>query len=155
LGAAEDGPLTLSMRFTFRAHERLRLPADFARARRQGRKRVGRFLVVWTYGRPESPPRAARLGISVGRRSGGAVQRNLFKRRIREIFRLDKARFARGWDFVVAPRLGQTPGGFPPPFDALRADLLSLAGAPGARSRPGPPDRAESRPAGTRPQDFS
>jgi len=113
------------LRLTFRAHERLRRPADFARARRQGSKRVGRHLVVWCFRRAETPPRATRLGLVVGRRHGGAVQRNLFKRRLRETFRQNKERWPRGLDVVVSPKATGA-ADFPPGFDALKSDLLSL-----------------------------
>lgn len=99
---------------------------DFSRARRQGRRRAGRHLLLWTFFRKETPPRAARLGIVVGRRHGIAVRRNLFKRRLRETFRLNKERFPRGWDFVVTPRNVEKPGVFPASYRELSEDFLSL-----------------------------
>lgn len=111
------------MKSTFRAHERLRRRADFLQARKSGRKRVGRCLVVWAYRRADVPARATRLGVTVSRRDGGAVQRNLFKRRLREIFRLQKQAAPRGWDLLVAPKR-QTP--FPPDYAPLREDFWEL-----------------------------
>lgn len=99
---------------------------DFSRARRQGRRKAGRHLLLWTFHREETPPRAARLGIVVGRRHGIAARRNLFKRRLRETFRLNKERFPRGWDFVVTPRNAEKPTAFPAPLRELTADLLAL-----------------------------
>ncbi|MGQ0645462.1 MAG: ribonuclease P protein component [Elusimicrobiota bacterium] len=113
-------------RFTFRAHERLRRPDDFTRARRQGRRRAGRCLVVWLYRRAERPPRAVRLGVVVSRRNGGAALRNRFKRRLRDVFRLNKHGLARGWDVVAAPRTDLPADTFPPPYEDLRADFLDL-----------------------------
>ena len=49
-----------------------------------------------------------RLGVSVGRRVGGSVQRNRIKRLLREAFRLARAEFPLGYDIVLVP-LG--PGG--------------------------------------------
>ena len=49
-----------------------------------------------------------RLGVSVGRRVGGSVQRNRIKRLLREAFRLARAEFPPGYDIVLVP-LG--PGG--------------------------------------------
>ena len=45
-----------------------------------------------------------RFGISVSRRFGRAVQRNLLKRCIREGIRRNKALWPVGWDVVVHPR---------------------------------------------------
>jgi ribonuclease P protein component len=111
------------MKHTFRAHERLRRRTDFLRARREGRKRVGRLLVVWVFRRRDAPPRASRLGIMVSRRDGGAVQRNLFKRRVREAFRLGKHAAPRGWDILAAPKR-QT--AFPPEYAPLREEFWEL-----------------------------
>ena len=113
--------------FSFRPHERLKKREDFLRARREGTKRTGRLLLVWTLRRGETPARAARLGIVVGRKHGGAVQRNLFKRRVREIFRLNKEAIPRGWDLVVMPKAAaRGQDRFPPAHDDLRADFLEL-----------------------------
>lgn len=43
----------------------------------------------------------ARLGISIGRSSGGAVRRNRLKRLIREAWRRSYDRIPRGYDYVV------------------------------------------------------
>jgi ribonuclease P protein component len=126
------------MNFTFRAHERLSRAEDFARVRHKGVKRVGRCLVVWLYRRREDPPRATRLGIAVGRRHGGAVQRNLFKRRVRNIFRLEKHALARGYDIQIAPKSSGADPRFPRDYAALREDFLRLT----ATMRAGPQPRS-------------
>ena len=46
----------------------------------------------------------ARLGLTVPRAVGGAVVRNRIKRRLREAFRLHRARIAPQWDIVLNPR---------------------------------------------------
>ena len=114
------------IRATFRRFERMSRQGDFVLARREGRRRAGKHLMVWARSRGEVPPRAARLGLVVGRKHGIAARRNLFKRRLREVFRLNKERFTRGWDFVVSPR---TPGkgkAFPPAYQELKVDFLRL-----------------------------
>jgi len=89
---------------------------------------VGSALVFWAYRRPEALVPAARVGIVVGRKSGGAAERNLFKRRVREVFRKNKHRLGRGWDVVAAPKFpGKTPSRFPPPYEAVEKDFLGLA----------------------------
>ncbi|HEX43087.1 MAG TPA: ribonuclease P protein component [Phycisphaerales bacterium] len=45
----------------------------------------------------------ARLGVSVGRYSGGSVVRNRLKRLIREAFRQNQGRLAGGYDYLVMP----------------------------------------------------
>ena len=47
-----------------------------------------------------------RLGLAVSRKTGNAVVRNQWKRRIREAFRLQRTLLPRGLDIVVRPRKG-------------------------------------------------
>ena len=47
-----------------------------------------------------------RLGLIVGRRHGGAVQRNRLKRVLREAFRLSQHDLPAGYDLVCTPRVG-------------------------------------------------
>ena len=45
-----------------------------------------------------------RVGITVSKKLGHAVVRNRVRRRLREVYRLNEARFAPGWDIVVVAR---------------------------------------------------
>jgi ribonuclease P protein component len=71
---------------------RLSRSAEFDRVYRQGRSAGGRFLVLYAFARPEEDQPASaeatepRLGVSVGRRVGGAVERTEIKRLLREAF---------------------------------------------------------------------
>ena len=47
---------------------------------------------------------ANRVGITVGKKLGHAVVRNRIRRRLREVYRLNEARFTPGWDIVVVAR---------------------------------------------------
>ena len=43
----------------------------------------------------------SRLGVSAGRSAGGAVERNRFKRLVREVFRQNREQIPAGLDYVV------------------------------------------------------
>ncbi len=63
-----------------------------------------------------------RLGISISRRVGNAVLRNLWKRRIREAFRLQQHQLPNSVDLVVRPRKGATPD-----FQAIERSIRKLS----------------------------
>lgn len=63
---------------------RLHARAEFLAVQSEGRRVSGRYLTM--LGRPNGRDRD-RLGIIASRKVGGAVERNLAKRRIREMFR--------------------------------------------------------------------
>jgi ribonuclease P protein component len=81
---------------------RLSRSADFDRVFRHGRSHAGRELVLYVFPRGESEP--PRLGLSVSRKVGGAVQRNKVKRLLREAFSLEGQRLPPGTDAVVVAR---------------------------------------------------
>ena len=45
-----------------------------------------------------------RVGITVSKKLGHAVVRNRVRRRLREVYRLNEAKFLPGWDIVVVAR---------------------------------------------------
>jgi ribonuclease P protein component len=86
---------------------RLSSSGDFDRVYREGNSRGNRFLVLYTFARREDEPGGqARLGLSVGRRIGRAVQRNKVKRAIREAFWKLDPELPDGHDYVVVARPG-------------------------------------------------
>lgn len=84
---------------------RLTRSADFDRVFRRGRSYGNRYLVLHVFPQdaPEQP-RDPRVGLSVSRRVGNAVERNLVKRLLREAFAEHVARFAGAVDLVIVAR---------------------------------------------------
>jgi ribonuclease P protein component len=77
---------------------------DFERAYREGHSHSNRFVVVYAFPRPDTDDDGLRLGVSVGRNLGGAVERNRVKRALREGFRPLADRLPDGHDFVLVAR---------------------------------------------------
>jgi ribonuclease P protein component len=94
-GAGEGAPA--------RRRRRLSRSADFERVYREGSSHASRYLVVYAFpraGQEEGP----RLGVSVGRKVGGAVERNHVKRLLREAFWRAAGELPVGHDFVLVAR---------------------------------------------------
>jgi ribonuclease P protein component len=112
--AAGHGPETLP------SGRRLRRRSEFTRVYDTGRREPGRLAVV--FARP-SNSQGTRLGVTVTRKAGGAVVRNLLRRRVREIFRRSAPiAGAVAHDLVVnvSPRAASAP------FTELRRELERL-----------------------------
>ena len=81
---------------------RLSRSAEFERVYRQGRSTANRYLVLYSF--PNGTAERPRLGLSVSRKVGGAVQRNKVKRLLREAFAHAEAEQSSGQDIVVVAR---------------------------------------------------
>ena len=81
---------------------RLSRSADFDRVFRRGRSHASRELVLYVF--PRDDDDGTRLGLSVSRKVGGAVQRNRVKRLLREAFAEESAGLPPGTDAVIVAR---------------------------------------------------
>ena len=92
---------------------RLLKHSDFERVYKQGRRHFSSHMTVFYLRQAEGaspegalPKKSARVGFTVGRVLGGAVQRNRIKRRLREAVRLRRAVLAGvgAVDVVINPK---------------------------------------------------
>ena len=108
---------------------RLSRSAEFERVYREGRSHASRHLVLHAFPRPEARD-GPRLGISVGRKVGGAVERNRMKRLLRESFWAAAGELPPGHDFVLVarPDAAQLAEQGEPAVEAALRELLAQAG---------------------------
>jgi ribonuclease P protein component len=87
------------MSTSFRKYERIRHQSDFKRVYAQGKKIVSFSFVL--YIDLDSQRQDRRLGITVSKKVGNAVNRNRCKRLVRELFRRNKEKFPPGSNVIV------------------------------------------------------
>jgi ribonuclease P protein component len=86
--------------------------ADFQRVYKQGRRHFAAHMTVFylrrenvgSDGMPMFPTSGPRVGFTVGRVLGGAVERNRIKRRLREAVRYNLASLPVAVDVVINPK---------------------------------------------------
>jgi len=117
--------------YSFPKNFRLLRRNEFRRVYQEGRRRSAPLCTVFfrSNGLDQS-----RLGLTLPGAVGNAVLRNRVKRRVREVFRLNRGSIPAGWDIVVNPRKDAATV----PFATLTRELMRLfpASPPPARTSP-------------------
>jgi ribonuclease P protein component len=102
--------------------DRLKLRADFLAAANGAKVSTGGFVLQ---ARDRCDRRSARVGFTVSKKVGGAVERNRVRRRLREVVRLSAAeRLRLGADYVLIGRRAA----LELPFEQLIADFVGAVG---------------------------
>lgn len=125
-------PEPAGRREVFRPHHRLTKRDEFRAVYSGNLKKPAGPIVVFALPNALGHPR---LGLSVGRRVGNAVQRNAIKRRLRDAFRVIAARWPSGRAgldlvLVVRPHPCRAPAGYVELLDSA-IDRLSRRAAKG------------------------
>jgi ribonuclease P protein component len=81
---------------------RLSRSAEFERVYRESRSHSNRYLVLYAF--PREDAAGVRLGLTVARNVGGAVERNRVKRLLREAFDAEAVNVRANHDIVIKAR---------------------------------------------------
>jgi len=93
---------SISISNAFHKNHRLLKKKEFIALIKQRNRLVGKYLCIDVF--PNFSTMHTKIGLSVSRKYGNSVQRNKFKRAIREIFRTNKHIYMDGWAYHVLPR---------------------------------------------------
>jgi ribonuclease P protein component len=129
---------------------RLSRSAEFERVYRQGRSTANRHLVLYTFPNPSTS--RPRLGLSVSRKVGGAVERNRIKRLLREAFASNEAQLPADHDVVVVARPSAAELAERDGLAGIDAALRELIEKAGLRTGEAPSTEAAAK---TNPQDVA
>ena len=110
-----------STRLRFPRSTRLTRSGEFSKLKREGESFHGKLIVLSVL--KSAPDSTTRIGFITSRRVGGAVERNLVRRRLREIVRASLGEMCKGaWLVLIARQAAARAS-----FQALRAEWQILA----------------------------
>lgn len=124
-GAVRDGSLKPRPE-SFGKEERVRKRQDYLRIYEQGARRYSQRFTIITC---RNPTGIRRLGMTVSKKAGNAVQRNRIKRILREFFRLNKSRLPAAQDIVIIAKKGILPLAYSDVCAELESRLIKRADA--------------------------
>ena len=107
LETRHESAMTAEKAARFPRTARLLRHADFERVYKQGRRHFSASMTVFYWQRPEAVAAKVsglRVGFTVSRALGGAVQRNRMKRRLREAVRMTRPAGGASADVVINPK---------------------------------------------------
>jgi len=113
------------VRETLCRKQRLRHASQFEETYEQNRRWHGRHMVLFLHAAPDA---SLRLGVVASKKVGNAIARGRAKRRLREAFRRNRARFGGTTDDVVRVARRSI---LAAPWAEVVADLLKLAAQAG------------------------
>jgi len=111
---------------------RLRKHAEFELVYKSGRRQFSSSFTAFYLLRPGTQSEGPRVGITVGRQMGGAVQRNRIKRRVRAAVRQNLRRVASAVDVVINPKKAV----FGMDFEALSTEIARAFDAIAQKTAP-------------------
>jgi ribonuclease P protein component len=88
----------------FPKSHRLLRHSEFERVYKQGRRHFSAHMTAFYLWRPEDELKGARVGFTVSKALGGAIQRNRIRRRLREAVRLNGFHYNMPVDIVINPK---------------------------------------------------
>jgi ribonuclease P protein component len=115
---------------------RIRLDADFRRARQTGKSWAHQLVIMCAV---RNHLDCSRYGFAASRRVGKAVVRNRARRRMREVIRLKRPLIDEGWDIVFVARACMAQASYAEIARAME-DLLRRAGLSECKQTPDQPN---------------
>ena len=143
--ASNEGIEPRPRRAVFSRRSRPLRHADFDRVYKQGRRHFSASMTVFYLERKLAQPAKGqaecglRVGFTVGRALGGAVQRNRMKRRLREAVRLTRPTPGPGADVVINPKKVVLTAGFEALVNEVRQAFVVIQRKLGTQPLPAKP----------------